>query len=440
MTATAATAEAVARASYGRLIAFMAARTGDVAGAEDALSEAFATALAAWPSDGVPANPEAWLLTVARRKLIDAARRRRTGQDAASHLRLIGEERAAAEQGDVPDERLTLMFVCAHPAIDPGVRAPLMLQTVLGLDAATIASAFLTAPATMGQRLVRAKSRIKLAGIPFRLPNRADLPERLGAVLEAIYAAFSAGWMDPAGAELRARDLAREAIWLCRVVVTLLPQEPEALGLLALMLYAEARRLARRTPAGDYVPLDRQDVGAWDAVPIREAEALLRRASGMAMPGRFQLEAAVQSAHVAGRTAGQTDWRAISHLYATLFALTESPVVAINRAVAQAEIDGPAAGLAALDALAGDPRLADYQPYWAARAGLQARLGQTGEAALAYQRAIGLEADPAVRRFLQGRLADLRPPRASALRPGIPPDDRTAGCTFPTPTSETEAR
>jgi len=409
-----ATAEAVARASYGRLIAFMATRTGDVAGAEDALSEAFATALAAWPSDGVPAKPEAWLLTVARRKLIDAARRHRTGQDAASHLRLIAEERAAAEQGDVPDERLTLMFVCAHPAIDPGVRAPLMLQTVLGLDAATIASAFLTAPAAMGQRLVRAKSRIKLAGIPFRQPGHADLPERLGAVLEAIYAAFSAGWMDPAGADLRARDLAREAIWLCRVVVALLPHEPEALGLLALMLYAEARRAARRTAAGDYVPLDQQDVAAWNPLPIREAETLLRRASDRAMPGRFQLEAAVQSAHVAGRAAGRTDWRAISQLYATLFALTGSPVVAINQAVALAETDGPAGGLAALDALADDPRLADYQPYWAARAGLQARLGLVTEAEHAYQRAIGLEADPAVRRFLQQRQAALTPPRDSA--------------------------
>lgn len=408
------TAEAVARASYGRLIAFMAARTGDVAGAEDALSEAFATALAVWPSDGVPANPAAWLLTVARRKLIDAARRHRTGQDAASHWRLIADERAAAEQGDVPDERLTLMFVCAHPAIDPGVRAPLMLQTVLGLNAATIASAFLTAPAAMGQRLVRAKSRIKLAGIPFRLPAHADLPERLGAVLEAIYAAFSTGWMDPAGAEPRERDLAREAIWLCRVVVALLPAEPEALGLLALMLYAESRRAARRTPAGDYVPLDQQDVRTWYPAPIREAEALLRRAGGMAMPGRFQLEAAVQSAHVAGRAAGSTDWRAISHLYAALFALTGSPVVAINQAVAMAETNGPTDGLEALDALADDPRMANYQPYWAARAGLQAGLGLTEEAEHAYRRAIGLEADPAVRRFLQQRQAALTPPRDSA--------------------------
>jgi RNA polymerase sigma-70 factor (ECF subfamily) len=401
-------AEAVARASYGRLVAFIAARTGDVAGAEDALSEAFAAALVDWPAHGVPDNPQAWLLTVARRRLIDATRRSATSREAAAHLGLLADELATEASPDVPDERLALMFVCAHRAIDPAVRAPLMLQTVLGLDAAIIASAFLTAPATMGQRLVRAKARIKLAAIPFRLPERADLPERLEAVLDAIYAAFTAGWTDPGGMDSRRRDLAREAIWLCRLVVSLLQEEPEAFGLLALMLYAEARHAARRTADGDYVPLDEQDVNDWDADLIKQAEALLVRASAMGVIGRFQLEAAVQSAHVVRRRTGRTDWAAIVRLYDALVTLTGSPVVAINRAVAVAEAAGAAEGLAHLDLLAGDPRLANYQPYWAARGGLLARTGQAAEAAAAYRRAIGLEADPAVRRFLQARLEHIQ--------------------------------
>ena len=247
-------AEAVARRSYGKLVAFLAARTRDVAGAEDALADAFAAALVDWPASGIPASPEAWLMAVARRRLIDAARRRRTDEGAAGHLQLMHEELEAAAVNEtqiLPDDRLLLMFACAHPAIDPGIRAPMILQTVLGFDAATIASAFLVSPATMGQRLVRAKSKIKQAGIPFRLPERADLRERLGAVLAAIYAAFSEGWSDPAGTEFRRRNLAEEGIWLGRLVVSLLPEEPEALGLLALMLHAEARRPARRTPQGD---------------------------------------------------------------------------------------------------------------------------------------------------------------------------------------------
>jgi RNA polymerase sigma-70 factor (ECF subfamily) len=400
-------AEAVARDSYGKLLAFIAARTGDVAGAEDALSEAFATALADWPAHGVPDSPQAWLLTVARRKLIDAARKNRTNQQAGFHLGLLVEELAAAPAPDLPDERLALMFVCAHPAIDPAIRSPLMLQTVLGLDAATIASAFLTAPAAMGQRLVRAKARIKLAGIPFRLPERADLPERLQAVLTAIYAAFTTGWTDPCGTENQSRDLTREAIWLCTVIVSLLPREPEALGLLALMLYAESRRGARRTADGDYVPLDEQLVETWDADLIQQAEALLLRASAVGSPGRFQLEAAVQSAHVVRRRTGRSDWPAIVRLYDGLAGLTGSPVVAINRAVALAETEGAAAGLAALDRVADDPRLNDYQPYWAARAGLLARTGSSDDAKAAYRCAIGLEPDGAVRRFLAQRLAAL---------------------------------
>jgi len=405
-------AAAVARRSYGKLVAFLAARTRDVAGAEDALSDAFAAALADWPLSGIPASPEAWLMAVARRKMIDASRRRRSHEGAAGHLRLMREEleAAAASETQIPDDRLLLMFACAHPAIDPGIRAPMILQTVLGFDAATIASAFLVSPATMGQRLVRAKKKISQAGIPFRLPERADLRERLAAVLGAIYAVFSEGWSDPAGTETRRRNLAEEGIWLGRLVAALLPQEPEALGLLALMLHAEARRGARRNPQGEYVPLADQDPQLWSTPLIEEAEALLLRASRMGAVGRYQLEAAVQSAHVVRRLTGQSDWAAIERLYDALAAIIDSPVVAINRAIAIAETRGPAAGLLALDALAGDARLAEYQPYWAARAGLLARTGAQAAAEAAYERAIGLEADPAVRRFLQQRRAQLAGP------------------------------
>ncbi len=401
--------EAVARLSYGKLLAFLAARTRDVAGAEDALSEAFAAALRHWPSQGLPTVPEAWLLTVARRKMIDAARSQRLGDSAAAHLRLLAE--LADDDGvhaSIPDERLGLMFACAHPAIEAAVRAPLMLQAILGLDAASIASSFLVSPATMGQRLVRAKTKIRNAGIALRVPEHAELPQRLDAVLAAIYAAFSEGWSDAVGTESRRRNLAEEAIWLGQLVASLLPQEPEALGLLALMLYAHARRGARRDAVQRYVPLAQQDVAQWDAPMIDEAESLLRAASAMGRSGRYQLEAAVQSAHVVRRRTGSSDWKAIVSLYDALWVLTGSPVVALNRATALAETEGPVAALAALDALAGDPRLLDYQPYWAARAGLLTRSGAAADAAHAYQRAIGLEHDPAVRLFLQERLQQLQ--------------------------------
>jgi RNA polymerase sigma-70 factor (ECF subfamily) len=265
----------------------------------------------------------------------------------------------------------------------------------------------------MGQRLTRAKNKIRQAGIPFRVPERADLRERLDSVLEAIYAAFAEGWSDPGGTEIRRRNLAEEGMWLGRLVVSLLPDEPEALGLLALMLHAEARRAARRSAQGEYVPLAEQDPAAWDTQLIEEAEALLFRASTMSPVGRYQLEAAIQSAHVVRRRTGAADWVAIEQLYDALSAMTGSPVVAINRAIAVAETRGPAAGLATLDALAGDVRLAEYQPYWAARAGLLARIGEVGGAEQAYRRAIGLEADPAVRRFLEQRCLELRDSRSA---------------------------
>jgi len=300
------------------------------------------------------------------------------------------------------------MFACAHPAIDPAIRAPLILQTILGFDAARIASIFLVSPSTMGQRLVRAKARIRETGIPFRIPDRPELPERLDAVLAAIYAAFAEGWADPAGTETRRRELAGEAIWLGRLVASLMPEEPEALGLVSLMLFAEARRAARRDADGGYVPLAEQDVAKWNQDLIGEAEELLLKASVMRRPGRYQVEAAIQSAHVVRRSTGQADWAAIVGLYEILASMIPSPVVAVNRAVALAQAGDADNALAALDELTGDPRLADYQPYWAARAEILVRVGKKAEAVAAYDRAIGLEPDPAVRDFLQRRRAAVK--------------------------------
>jgi RNA polymerase sigma-70 factor, ECF subfamily len=404
-------AEGVARRSYGKLIAFLSARTRDVAAAEDALSEAFASALADWPVRGVPESPDAWLLTVARRKLVDAARHRQVDEAAAEQLREMA-ALGVKEDGvpAIPDRRLGLLFACAHPSIEPSARAPLMLQTVLGFNAATIASAFLVAPATMGQRLSRAKAKIRQAGIPLEIPEATALRERLAAVLDAIYAAYAEGWSDPSGGDARRRNLADEAIWLGRLVVSLLPEEGEALGLLSLMLHAHARRDARRSANGDYVPLTEQDPARWDGAMIDEAESLLSRASACEGMGRYRLEAAVQSAHAVRRYAGRTDWNAIEQLYDALCALTGSPVAALNRAVAMAETRGAAAGLLAIEELSSDARLAEYQPYWAARAELLARTGAFDEAAEAYRRATGLEQDAAVRRFLQHRAARVPPP------------------------------
>jgi RNA polymerase sigma-70 factor (ECF subfamily) len=307
----------------------------------------------------------------------------------------------------IPDQRLALLFACAHPAIDEAVRAPLMLQVVLGLDAAAIASAFLVAPATMGQRLVRAKNKIRQAGIPFQVPQREELRARVDTVLQAIYAAFAEGWSDGAGTDAARRDLAHEAIFLCRVVVELLPEEAEALGLLALMLYAEARVRARRGKDGEYIPLAEQDPAQWDGAMIGEAERLLRRASELGQFGRFQLEAALQSAHIERRLTGRNNWADVVQLYDALMGVCPSPVMAVNRAVAIAESSGPGPGLNALDEAGADARLAEYQPYWAARAELLARAGDREHARSAYGKAIGLERDPSVRRFLQERQAAL---------------------------------
>jgi predicted RNA polymerase sigma factor len=402
------TAEAVARRSYGKLVAFLAARTRDVAAAEDALSEAFAAALVEWPLKGSPTNPEAWLLTVARRKTIDVVRRHQTAEISVGQLQVIADGMdAAAKESEIPDRRLALMFVCAHPAIDAAIRTPLMLQVVLGLGAKTIASAFLISPATMGKRLVRAKDKIRQAAIPFRVPEREQLPGRLHAVLDAIYAAFAEGWSDPGGTDVVRRDLTEEAFFLARLVAELLPKEPEVLGLLALMLHAEARRSARRNVPGEYVPLADQDPAQWNESMISEAEGLLLRAGTLGSIGRYQLEGALQSAHVYRCRTGHANWSEIVELYDALLAIAPSPVVTLNRALAVANLHGASAALDDLRELDADVRLAEYQPYWAARAELLSKAGAYQEAHHAYEIAIGLERDPSVRRFLQQRQSAL---------------------------------
>jgi predicted RNA polymerase sigma factor len=401
-------ADAVARRSYGKLVAFLAASTRNVAAAEDALADAFAAALAEWPRRGCPVNPEAWLVTVARRKIIDEARRRRSGEAAAGDLQIIAEGlESTAAGGEIPDRRLALLFATAHPAVEPGIRAPLMLQTVLGFDARMIASAFLASPDAMAKRLVRAKSKIKQSGIPFSVPDRDELPGRLDAVLSAIYAVFAEGWADPAGIDLARRRFTGEALFLARLVAELMTGEPEVLGLLALMLHAEARRPARRNAAGEFIPLSQQDTKVWDAGLIGEAEAVLRRASAAGAFGRYQLEAALQSAHAHRCRTGENNWAHVVSLYDALLVVSGSPVVMLNRALAVAETQGPHAALIEIEALAADQRMAEYQPYWAARAELLGKAGAYREARQCYDIAIGLERDNAVRRYLQRRQAAL---------------------------------
>ena len=352
-------------------------------------------------------------MTVAKRRAIDAARHRRIGDELMNQFVLLADEIDESEPGALPDRRLALLFACTHPALEAAIRTPLMLQVVLGLDAKTIASAFLMSPAAMSKRLVRAKNKIRDAGIPLRVPERDELPERLSTVLEAVYAGYAQGWTDPAGLDVVRSDLADEALFLAHLIVELLPDEPEALALLSLMLFAHARRDARRTSAGEYVPLSAQDPATWNAAMIEAADRLLRHACKYNAIGRFQLEAALQSAHVERCRTRRPNWHEVVQLYDALQALAPSPVVAVNRALALAECNGVEAALDALGEHANDPRLADYQPYWAARADLLARAGATQEALGAYDLAIGLEVDPAVRRFLQERRAGVAAHRST---------------------------
>ncbi len=393
------TIERVARESYGRLVAYLSANTHDVAAAEDALSEALLKALRVWPRDGLPQNPEAWLLTAARNSIIDLIRHQRVVSESEPTLKFLKEGSTEALAPQFPDERLKLLFVCAHPAVDAAMHTPLMLQTVLGLDAARIAQAFLIAPKTMGQRLFRAKTKIRTGGIPFEIPQESDLPERLDAVLEAIYAAFGIGWDDMAGVDQRGRDLAEEAIWLARVLLQLIPDEPEARGLLALMLYCESRRTARRGPDRDYIPLSEQDTKQWSLPSIEEAERHLAEAFQHGRIGRFQLEAAIQSVHSERVRTGRTEWPAVARFYEQLVRISPAVGTRTGYAAAVAEANGPEAGLELLDDIEAEA-VSAYQPYWAVRAHLLQKLGKTVEASDTYGRAIGLSEDPAVREFL----------------------------------------
>lgn len=395
------TVEAVVRTQYGRLLAFLSSELRDVDDAEDVLGDAVLAALTSWPNDGVPSEPGAWLLTVARHRLVDRARRARVRTEHADEVRrLVSDSANPASVGETfPDRRVELLFVCAHPSIDPALHAPLMLQTVLGVDAARIAQAFLVSPATMGQRLVRAKRKIREAGIPFQVPPAQELPPRLAAVLEAIYGAYGLGRDEAAGADARRQDLVDEAIWLARVVRERMPDEPEVRALLALLLFCDARRHAGRSPEGRYIPLSEQNPANWSTTAISEAEAELAAASRFGRIGRFQLEAAIQSVHAERAHTGRTDWAAIVVFYDHLVQLAPTLGARVAQAAAVAEASGPEAGLAMLDAL-GPPAVATYQPYWAVRAHLLRSLDRASEAAAAYDRAIGLTEDVAVRRFL----------------------------------------
>ncbi|AKG21083.1 RNA polymerase sigma70 factor [Calothrix sp. 336/3] len=394
-------AELAARNSYGRLVAYLAAQTRDVAAAEDALGDAFVTALKTWTETGVPKNPEAWLLVTARHRLIDIARRSQVRDKILNTFKLNeleSQPEFSFDETNIPDDRLKLLFICAHPAIDPTIHTPLMLQTVLGLNAAQIASAFLVAPATMSQRLVRAKAKIRDAGIAFAVPEAEELPTRLAAVLEAIYAAYTNAWEMIDGGDPRHQGLAEEAIWLVRLCIQLMPQEPEARGLLALMLYCEARRDARRVH-GAYIPLLQQDTQLWSQPMINEAERELAQAATCNQLGRFQLEAAIQSLHAQRAVTQQVNWETLALLYEGLIQLSPTLGAFVSHAAAIAQAKGLNQGLARLDALPTET-VKNYQPYWALKADLLKQLGYKSEAQQAYSRAIGLTEGLAIREFL----------------------------------------
>ncbi|GAA4851006.1 RNA polymerase sigma factor [Luteimicrobium xylanilyticum] len=405
--------EGTVRASYGRLLALLASWCGDLTLAEDALADAVERALRTWPSAGVPRNPAGWLHRVARRRTLDLLRSaaRRTS-------RPLGDAVAPASSGTLPDEtdpdalpdrRLELMFVCAHPAIDPGVRAPLMLQTVLGVDASRVAAAFAVPTATMAQRLVRAKRRIRDARVPFRVPERAELPRRLPPVLEAVYGAYTVGWSRTAGPRVR-ESLAVEARELAVVLASLL-DDAEALGLAALLCLSSAR-LGARVVDGVLVPLDEQDTRLWDAHLVEQGEGLLRLAHGRGTPGRFQLEAALQSAHCARARTGRTDRGAVLRLHRALVDVAPTLGGRVALAAATARVEGPRSGLDLLDVLAEPGRA--YQPYWATRADLLAAAGDDAAGA-ALARAVDLTTDVPSRRYLERRHAAL----GGAARDGV---------------------
>lgn len=398
-------AERVARESYGRLVAVLASRSGDIAAAEDALGEAFRAALEQWPDTGAPESPEAWLLTVARRRIADGVRKGRVRDAAAGDLVLAAAD-PESEPSSSPDPRLAMLFVCAHEAIDQATRTPLMLQVVLGMDAQAISAAFLVSPRAMSQRLVRAKRKLRDAHIRFAVPDRAEWPGRLGSVLDAIYAAYGAGWngAGTAGSEL---GLAEEAIWLASIVCRLLPDEPEAHGLLSLMLHCEARRPARYCRDGTLVPLSEQDPSLWSTDLMARAEQALRRAFKAGIPGRYQLEASIQSAHAERAWTGATPWQAIVEMYDVLVQISPTVGALVSRAAAIGQAQGAEAGLQALRRIPED-RAGDYQPFWAVKAHLLAHAGRSDEAVAAYRLAIGLTEEARLRAWLAEKLAGLQ--------------------------------
>jgi len=403
-----ATAEAIYRAESRRVFATLVRLLGDFDLAEEALHDAFRAALEQWPREGVPANPRAWLVSAGRFKAIDGIRRRARFvalDDVAAEVESIPDD-APAEREDIADDRLRLVFTCCHPALAPDAQVALTLREVCGLTTEEIAQAFLAAAPTLAQRIVRAKAKIRDARIPYEVPTPDALPARLDSVLRVIYLVFNEGYSASSGASLMRVDLSGEAIRLGRLLVALLP-EPEAIGLLALMLLHESRRAARATPAGDVVLLDAQDRSLWDRAMIAEGSALVERALASRLFGSYTLQAAIAAVHAAAASAEATDWREIVGLYDLLLAAEPSPVIELNRAVAVAMRDGPSAGLTLVDAILGRGALQDYRLAHAARADLCRRLGRTDEARSAYQRALALTRQEPERRFLERRLREL---------------------------------